>query len=193
MNTAAITKTKVRLTLLALLAVFLMPLLLAWLFARGPLDWQPQSTLNFGVLLEPPLPLKSYGVTDASGAALNLTAAARDWFLVVLHAAACTERCQQLMQNAERIQLGVGDDAYRVNLALLSAIEDAPTLMGYRWRLPADNELFQELRLASGEEQLDTILLIVDYRGHVVLMYPPDEDGPGVLEDLKRLLRAAAT
>jgi len=45
---------------------------------------------------------------------------------------------------------------------------------------------------ALGAPQFDSVLLIVDHRGRIILTYPPDEDGQGVLEDLKRLLRATA-
>jgi len=187
------TKTRARLTLLAVSAVFLMPLLLAWIFAKGPIDWRPQSNLNYGVLLQPPLQLNAYGILDVNGAALTLNSSARDWFVVVLQDGACSETCQQLIQAAERIQLAVGRDAQRVNLALLSREESSATWGEQNWWLPADNELVRELRLASGDSQFDTNLLIVDYLGHAILMYPPSEEGYGLLEDLKRLLRAAAT
>jgi hypothetical protein len=98
----------------------------------------------------------------------------------------------QLMQAAERIQVAAGSDTYRVSLALLSTEEYAPVPAEQTWILPPDGKLVQELLLASGETELDSILLIVDYRGHIVLMYPSGEDGLGVLEDLKWLLRSAA-
>ncbi len=183
---------KARRTLLALVAVFALPLGLAWVFTMGPLDWRPAKTVNNGVLLEPPLRLKSYGVMDAAGAALTVDAIARDWFLVVLHGAACTEPCQDLLQIAERIQIAVGRDMSRVTLAMLGPDDDAPPPRGQSWLLPADGKLLGALRRATSEPELDTVLLIVDHRGHVVLMYPPAEDGLGVLHDLKRLLRASA-
>lgn len=187
------TKTKSRLTLLALLAVFVLPLAFAWLFAVGLPEWRPTPTLNYGVLLESPLRLESYGVTDTSGAELGANAIARDWFLVVLHSSVCTIACVEWMQTAERIQVAMGRDAGRVRLALLSPDENAPDSLGQSWLLPTDSTLVEELQRISGEMRLDTILLIVDYRGYVILMYPPTEDGLGVLEDLKRLLRAAAS
>ena len=52
--------------------------------------------------------------------------------------------------------------------------------------------LVEALRLTTGEPQLDSVLLIVDYMGRIVLIYPPGEDGQGALSDLKRLLRASA-
>ncbi|MCZ6871685.1 MAG: hypothetical protein O7G84_19480 [Gammaproteobacteria bacterium] len=185
-------QTKARRTLLVLVAVFTLPLVLAWVFAMGPLDWRPAKTVNYGVLLEPPLRLKSYGVTDANGATLTVDAVARDWFLVVLRGAACTEPCQGLIQIAERIQIAVGRDMRRVTLASLGPDDDAPSPRGQRWLLPADGKLVGALRRATGE-QFDTVLLIVDHRGRIVLMYPPSEDGRGVLSDLKRLLRASAS
>jgi len=185
-------QTKGGRTLLGLLAVFALPLLLAWVFTMGPLDWRPVKTVNHGVLLEPPLQLKSYGVMDAAGAALTVKAVARDWFLVVFHGTVCAEPCQDLLRIVERIQIAVGRDTHRVTLALLGPDNDVPVAGGQNWLLPADGKLVRELRRATGEPQLDTVLLIVDHRGRVILMYPPTEDGPGMLYDLKRLLRSSA-
>ncbi|MGE4629525.1 MAG: hypothetical protein AAEC86_03675, partial [Pseudohongiellaceae bacterium] len=61
-TSAGSTKTSARLTMSALFAVFAAPLLIASLFALGPLDWRPSKTVNNGLLLEPPLLLKSFGV-----------------------------------------------------------------------------------------------------------------------------------
>ncbi len=182
---------KARYTLLMLLAVFALPLLVAWILTMGPLDWRPTKTVNYGVLLAPPLRLNSYGVTDVTGAALTV-AVARNWFLVVLRNAACRESCQGLLQIAERIQIAVGRDIHRVNLALLGPDHNVPVPNRQSWLLPVDGKLVDALRQATGEPQLETALLIVDHQGVVVLMYPPNEDGLGALSDLKRLLRASA-
>ena len=182
---------KARYTLLMLLAVFALPLLVAWIFTMGPLDWRPTKTVNYGVLLAPPLRLNSYGVTDVTGAALTV-AVARNWFLVVLRNTACSESCQGLLQIAERIQIAVGRDIHRVNLALLGPDHNVPVPNGQSWLLPVDGKLVDALRQATGEPQLETALLIVDHQGVVVLMYPPTEDGLGALHDIKRLLRASA-
>ncbi len=186
-------QTKARRTLLMLVAVFALPLVLAWVFTIGPFDWRPEKTVNFGVLLKPPLQLRSYGVMDATGAALNVDAVARDWFLVVLRGAACAEPCQGLLQIAERIRIAVGRDGHRVTLASLGPDDRASAPRGQSWLLPTDGKLVGALRRATGEPQLDTVLLIVDHQGRVVLIYPPAEDGRGVLSDLKRLLRASAS
>ncbi|MFP6795269.1 MAG: hypothetical protein VB996_18625 [Pseudomonadales bacterium] len=185
-------RTGSRATLLLVLAVFALPLLVAWVFTRGPLEWHPMKTVNYGVLLEPPLQLSSYGVMDATGTALRVNAVARNWFVVVLRNAACTEQCQGLSQIAEQIQIAVGRDKHRVNVAMLGSDDDAPMPLGQNWLLPADDKFVDALRHATDQPQLDTALLIVDHQGIVVLMYDPSEGGPGVLSDLKRLLRASA-
>ncbi len=185
-------QTKARRTLVLIVGVFALPLVLAWAFTLGPLDWRPAKTVNYGVLLKPALDLKSYAVMDGTGAALSAGSVAGDWFLVVLHSSACTEPCQHWLQVAERIQIAVGRDMPRVTIALLGPDGDAPAQPGRSWLLPADGRLVEALRRATGQPRLDTVLLIVDHLGYVVLTYPPAEDGPGALKDLKRLLRATA-
>jgi cytochrome oxidase Cu insertion factor (SCO1/SenC/PrrC family) len=181
-----------RRTLLMLVTVFVLPVVLAWVFARGPSDWRPIKTTNYGVLLRPSLGLSSHGVRDDTGAALAVDAVGGDWFLVVLHNTACTEPCRRWVQLAEYVQIAVGRDTPRVTVAVLGPEDDAPTTGSQHWRLPPDGKLVGALRRAMGAPQLETTLLIVDHQGRVVLMYPTDEDGPGVLKDLKRLLRATA-
>ena len=178
--------------MLLLLAVFALPLVVAWVLTKGPIDLRPTKTVNYGVLLEPALRLNSYGVMDSSGARLDLQEVARNWLLVVLHNTTCTKPCQGWLQMAERIQIAVGRDSHRVGLASLGPNNDAPAPRGQSWLLPADGKLVDTLRRATDEPKLDTALLIVDHQGIVVLIYPPTEDGPGVLHDLKRLLRASA-
>lgn len=181
-----------RRTLLVLVAVFAVPVVLAWVFVRGPSGWRPANTVNYGVLLEPSLGLRSHGVMDGAGAALDVDAGTGDWFLVVLHSAACTQPCQRWVQLAEYIRIAVGRDTPRVTVAVLGPDDDASAAGEQRWRLPSDGNVVHALRRAMGAPQLDTTLLIVDRQGRVVLMYPPDEGGPGILKDLKRLLRATA-
>ena len=185
-------------TLLLILGVFALPLVLAWVFTMGPLDWRPVKTVNYGVLVEPPLLLESFGVVDDTGAALTFDSVADDWFLVVLRSSACAEACIHWLQIAERIQIAVGRDMPRITLALLGA-DDDPLSLPLRerenrqsWRLPTDSQLISTLGLATGEPPGGAMLLVVDHRGRVVLVYPPAEDGRGVLDDLKRLLRASA-
>ncbi|MCZ6708744.1 MAG: hypothetical protein O7B25_00105 [Gammaproteobacteria bacterium] len=186
-------QTKARVTLLVLVAVFGLPLALAWVLAIG-FDWRPENTVNHGVLLEPALRLKSFGVMDRAGAAPTGDAIAGDWFVVVLRNAACTETCQRLLQIAEQVGNAVGRDIPRVRLALLGPDDETPDAPARRWQtwlLPADGRLVEALAV-MGEPRYDHMVLIVDHLGRVALMYPPGEDGHGVLADLKRLLRASA-
>jgi hypothetical protein len=184
-------KTKNRLILLAILAVFVVPFALAWLFAVGPLEWRPQSTLNYGVLLQPPLQLETYDVMDATRSELTLDAVARDWYLVVLHTAACSDTCREIAQSAINIQLAVGRDSHRVKVALLSPEEVAPAPLAENWFLPTDSGFLQDLSRAAGEQLLENLLLIVDFQGYVVLLYPTIDDVYGPLGDLELLLDAA--
>lgn len=185
-------RMKARATLVAVAAVFALPLALAWMFSSGLLKWLPENSVNYGALLKPPLRLESYGVTDTMGKPVTVDAVARDWILAVVRSSACTEQCQGLWEMAERLQIAVGRDRPRITLASLGPDDGAPVPVEHSWLLPGDGRLVAELSRSAGDPQLDTALLVVDFQGLVVLMYPHDADGPAVLEDLKRLLRATA-
>jgi cytochrome oxidase Cu insertion factor (SCO1/SenC/PrrC family) len=190
MNSSPQILTKPRRTLLLILAVFALPLALAWVFTLGPVEWRPVGSVNNGVLLTPALSLKSYGVTDSAGAPLNLDAVAGDWFLVVLSDSRCMETCQHWIKVAEQIQIAVGRDMDRVEIAVLGPVEAGVPRSGLNWLMRSGGELAEALNAAARQPVGDSVLLIVDYAGYVVLMYPPDEPGPGALKDLKRLLKA---
>ena len=147
-------QTKSRITLMLIVAVFVLPLVLAWIFAKGPLDWRPVETVNHGVLVEPPLLLESFGVMDETGAAHPVDAAASDWFLVVLSGPACSEQCAHWLQIAERVQIAVGRDMPRVNLVLLGPDDDTPALLvkenQQSWRLSPGSELTNHWRPQDG-------------------------------------------
>ena len=193
MNTPSpVATSNARRTLIALAAIFTLPLLFAWLISIGPVEWLPVKTVNHGVLVKPPTQPGQYGVTDSQGAALNVNAIARDWYLVVLHSSACTQQCQDLMQIAATIKVAAGRDSSRITLVRLGPDDDVTAPAGERWILPSDRNFLQELGRASGQEQIDDALLIVDHRGRSILFYPPSTDGSGVLEDFKRLLRSTA-
>ncbi|MCZ6640345.1 MAG: hypothetical protein O7F71_02105 [Gammaproteobacteria bacterium] len=198
MNTQrSTTQKRSRVTLLLILAVFVLPLALAWIFAKGPLEWRPVETVNNGVLVAPPLLLESFGVMDDSGEAPPVGSIASDWFLVVLRGPACGEQCAHWLEVAERIQLAVGRDMPRVTVVLLGPVGDTPTPLLVKesqqsWQLPPGGKLVSELGRATGEPPPDARLLIVNHQGRVVLAYPTTEDGRGVLDDLKRLLKASS-
>ncbi len=181
-------KNKSRLVLLALLGVFALPLVFAWMFAMGPAEWRPANSVNFGMLLQPPLQLQSFGVISSDGDSLTLNASPRDWFVVVLHENECAESCRTMFQTSERIRLAVGRDMDRVTVATLGPDDEAPLRRGQSWQFPANSKLVETLQFKTGASLHSTILLIVDYGGHIVLAYPPSEDGNGVLKDLERLL-----
>lgn len=178
--------------MLAIVGVFALPLVLAWIFAMGPSEWRPANTVNNGMLLQPPLQLKSFGVINADGNSLTLNATPRDWFVVVFHDSACVESCRSLFQTGERIRIAVGRDMDRVTVVTLGPDDEAPLRRGQSWQFPANSNLVETLRLTTGNSQLSTALLIVDYEGRIILTYPASEDGNGALKDLERLLGSTA-
>ena len=91
----------------------------------------------------------------------------------------------------DRPTAGVALGYAQANLVVLGPDDDVSPAREPSWLLPANGALIDALREVTGQPRLDAALLVVDYRGHVVLTYPPAENGPGVLKDLKRLLRAS--
>jgi hypothetical protein len=78
----------------------------------------------------------------------------------------------------------------RVEIAVLGPDGSQARRSELVWLTLPGGGLAEALEAATSQPVGDAVLLVVDYAGYVVLIYPPDEPGPGALKDLKRLLKA---
>ena len=186
------TQRRGRLILLGIAAVFVLPVIVAAIFTIGPLEWQTNRTVNYGTLVKPALELQTYGLTVQDERAISTGTVPGDWFLVVFHGSECAFMCQHLLDQAERIQTAIGRDRTRVRLALMGRA-NAPFISEHSQWFIAERERFvADLHRATSSQQSMPVLLIVDHRQRVALMYPPADNAQDVLRDLKRLLKSSA-
>lgn len=168
-----------RLTLLAITALFLLPVLVAVFLNSRWTDWRPDATRNYGTLLEPPVALPDELVMVRREGPTTAPA----WTLA-LAPASCADGCAVLIDELARLDRSLGRDAGDVAIVVLGA-PAAPATPGVAFRdRPAGWAPF----LASLALPPDAPILI-DPLGYVMMAYPPTYDAGRIRKDLARLLR----
>lgn len=170
-----------RLTLLALAALFLGPLLFSWGYQKLGFTWHPEPKLA-GELIEPPVEI---------ALPANERLPAGRWWLVV--AGPCDDACwqtlvdlRQIWRSLPRFQQALG--RLYVHPASQGLGEEQQRQMPELVQLEdPKGELQAALAaVAPGEE---TALVLLDPGGLAVLRYAPGYDPRGVRDDLDHLLR----
>ena len=188
-----------KVALLVIAALFVLPLVAAWLMYRGVIDYTPGVTRNLGQLVEPPVPLRWAELAAKPTGESPESAFAGHW--VVLHAVPrpCPDACVQAIVNLRQVHLASGRDQTRIRIALLQETGDAAVAE----RLLDIYPVFQLIEDRQGTlwPILDRVArsleptggaaggtFLVDPLGHVMMFYAPGSDPNHLKADLKRLL-----
>ena len=115
-----------RLALTIIAAMFLLPLLLAWLMYSGSLEFKPASTRNLGTLVEPPVPIEGAVPVLLAGES-NLATGLEDsidvfdehWIILQPVPPDCDDSCRRRVFDLRQIHRASGRQASRIRLALL--------------------------------------------------------------------------
>lgn len=172
-----------RMTIIALAAVFLAPLVLAWgLYHRT--IWRPAGILQHGELLLPVRPLALPPMGSANGFRQERELFRRHWTLLYRSKSRCDPECRAMMDTLGRVRLAQGRAIGRVQRVLVETVPpgeggadvvstdgDVRVMRADRWPLPAGS------------------VYIVDPEGNLVLRYRPGFEPSGLLKDLQRLLK----
>jgi len=184
-------RTPGRLKLIALAAIFLGPLLIAYLLYGSGSRWRPAAGTEHGELLEPPGLL-----TD-----MLLTSGGRDdspnflgkWSLIVVDEGRCDEICEEVLYASRQVRRALGRDRDRVqrlfyldagNPDLEFLANEHPGLIVLGPGSPAGRELLA----AIGNHEAGDIFL-ADPRGNLIMRFPRGTGMKGIHKDLKLLLR----
>ena len=189
-------RNRKRLTLIALMALFLSPVLAAWL-------WTPDTFRNRGELIDPPQPLVNVPMISPDGSDVDLTNLFGRWTYVFFVEAGCDESCKQLADAVERVRLSQGKNEKRVRLMVITLSPDALSSVDeIRLIMPktivlgvnaAEKEQLLPQFMSSGEAaalQSGSVFL-VDPMGNLMMSYPATADPTDLRKDISRLLRAS--
>lgn len=189
---------KGRRQLLLIIALFLLPPILAWL-AWTYLDEQGVSgTTNAGRLISPARPLALSSLRDGSGAPFDVTSLRGRWTYVLFDDVGCASDCQERLYLTRQTRLAMNKDVTRVQrLMIFSAAPSADLAQrladehpDLRW-VVLDNGDDQGLRAFEGVgyDNSGNDFFLVDPLGNLMMVYDLAVPAKGVRKDLQKLLK----
>ena len=162
---------------------------------------RPQSTRNFGELIQPVKALPAIPVTTLDGKTIDMQSLKGQWLLVSVSSGACATDCQKTLLFQRQIRASLGREKDRtdwvwlitddepVDAALKSGMMDAVIL-----RIP-QAQLASWLTPAPGHA-LNEHLYLVDPRGDWMMRFPAGltmDQAAMLKKDWERLLRASVS
>lgn len=187
---------KNRFFLLAIIALFALPLLSAWLLVGY---WRPSSTTNHGELLNPVQPVSYLSLRQINGQELSENYLRGRWSLIYVGSASseCNRRCQDSLYKLRQVRLALGKDMDRVQtLFIMAALPDAKLaawLHNEHAAMTAGIADTQTLDFFSqafaGVTAMGDWIYLVDPVGNLFMRYKAESDPKGILEDLRHLLK----
>lgn len=182
-----------RIAILAVFAVFLIPVVLATLMHSQWLNWQPGGGRNHGELIEPVIELEDFSVVDARGRPVSRDALLDRWQLIHVFPGACDESCLENLYWLRQIRLAQDRHQPDIGLVFVSPQDQSEATVA------AIGELAEDFLILDGEsaaglvDQLPDHLrqgafYIADPMANIILRYPIDADHNGIRRDLRRLL-----
>ena len=177
-----------RLQLLAIAAVFFVPLLAAgWLYYKGELI-QPTGRSNNGALLEPVINL-----VDELPESPLYEHNPGHWLLVYQDAGVCEDECRQGLYTIRQIRLMLGKEMNRVQRIFLhgETLPDTVFLVNEHQGLISlqDESLSEVLSHQKPAELAAGGYYLIDPHSNLVMYFHPDLDPGDMIDDIKRLLR----
>lgn len=180
-----------RLILVAVVLIFLTPLLIAWYVSYGP----ARGGGEHGFLIQPPRELKERELLDpVAGQKFPLHG---KWTMFAMITGECKQNCEDVLYRMRQIRLAMGRRALRVQRAVYftDAGEEARAkniFAGLEGQLllpgtMMDND-FRKNFLLEGMDVNNAIYLI-DPRGFLMMLYPRDTEPRGMIKDLEHLLK----
>lgn len=185
--------------LIALAALFLAPLAIAFWLYYGGAGWRPAGATNRGDLLDParPLPVLELAGTDGRPGGGDILRGR--WTLLYIGDGRCDARCRDALHLTRQTRIALNKDMDRVRRVFLATgsccdrgrLGDLhPDLVV---AVPTDAQLAALVREVPTYDGLPASeagrIYVVDPLGNLVLSYSPAAPDEALLDDLKRLLK----
>jgi len=187
-----------RLILATILALFIVPLVLAWLMTSGAISIGKHETRNQGQLVIPAVPLDWSGAANPDNPAQN---AAYDGFWVILYAvpSPCGKQCLELAAGLRQVHRATGQNFQRVKIALLlhpgnpeSLDRELHNIYSRFNLIPSASTAFTDAISEAGGRaaglNADLAVYLVDPDGNIMMTYHGVSSPRKLIKDLERLL-----
>lgn len=170
--------------LLAIIAIAIVPIVIAYLMFFYMPAIVPEGTTNQGVLITPPQQIES----------LSSALSTDNWILIQLVNSDCDEACQRVMHMARQVHKAVGKEASRLSRVVVTA---SPLSAKYQdfiskehpgLNAVVDSGVFRALA-SMVEGDVANHVFLMDPNGNVMMYYQPDRVGKPMMKDIRHLLR----
>lgn len=185
-------------SLVALAALFFVPVVAAFWLYYGVPGWRPGGAANRGNLIDPAVPLPALEFAGPDGEPIAGDLLRDRWTLLFIGAASCDARCREALYLTRQTRLALGKDADRVRRVFLATgacctepavVAEHPDLVV---AVPSQAQLDTLVRLIPHRDaarEHSARIYIVDPLGNLMMSYSADAPDKALLDDLKRLLR----
>lgn len=186
-------QAKNRLFLIFIIALFAVPLALAWLLVG---HWQPSGSRHHGELLNPARPFTEFVATRTDGEVLDSRYLHGRWTLLYPAGSDCAQDCRTSLYDMRQVRLALGKDIDRLQMLFL--LPTAPDAQLSDWLAQEHAQTTVAVAAATttafltqafaGATLGDGIYLL-DPLGNLVLHYRAVENPKHILDDIKHLLK----
>ena len=188
MSDPAPRKSRATPMLLALIAVFTLPIALAWWLAVVRPPSSDAGLLNHGLLIRPPLDVAAHRETQALD---HIQLQPSEWAMIYVGSGPCETVCEATMNKLATIRSVLGQGAIRVRLG---ALIDKPGTPLPNTMTVADESTRSfvtatiKARVSAAHERG---IVFMDWRRQVMMVFDADAPPGDIKKDIKRLLRAS--
>ncbi len=183
-----------------LIAVFVIPYVLAAIFYTSEDARKLGQATNYGELISPVIALANVEFNTLDNKILSMESLRGKWVLLTVGDSVCDEQCQKNMYYIRQARKAMAADRTRVER--LFVLTDTQYLDAFRQGLQSYSGMHVMSgpeaanraiisTLAPGGEDIRGRIYIIDPLGNAILMYPAGSDPDGVVHDLRRLLKVS--
>jgi len=185
--------------LLALAALFFVPLAIAFWMYYGPTGWRPAGDASKGDLLDPARPLPEIALPTMDGGTTAPAFLRGKWTMLYVGDGLCDERCRRALYLTRQSRIALNKDMDRVQRVLLVTdrccdraflAAEHPDLVVARVEDAASAALLGPFPVYGGVPLAAAgRIYLVDPLGNLLMSYAPDAPDKALLTDVKKLLR----
>ena len=188
-----------RRTLVALAALFFIPLLIAFWLYYGGSTWRPVGGSNKGDLIDPARPLPSVSLPTPSGTATDEGFLRGKWTVLYVGDGRCDERCRKALYLSRQTRIALNKDMDRVQRVFLASGNccdsaflgsEHPDLLVAKLEGTGAESLLAQFPVLDGQPVAQAgRIYVVDPLGNLLMSYSAAAPDKALLQDLKKLLK----
>ena len=185
--------------LLALAALFFVPLAVAFWLYYGPSGWRPGRGANQGDLIDPARPLPSIALPTPDGTATDPGFLRGKWTMLYVGDGLCDDRCRKALYLTRQSRMALNKDMNRVQRVFLVTgrccdgaffAQEHPDLAVALVETAESAALLAPFPVYDGVPVADAgRIYLVDPLGNLLMSYSAAAPDKALLQDVKKLLR----